>query len=222
MSYKLEYPYTEEERLEFIIEYNHNQGLKIETVDNFVEEQKTKEITEEQNVLDEDGNIIGTEIVVVDTEVYYETTNYPTHYALEANEIMVNNEPVIDPDYEAKQEQKERERIAKLKCTKRVFALMLQELGIDYITVLLPLIESNPRAKLEWDLCVELERNNPLLDIMAVQLGVTSEQLDGLFRYANGEITFEEFDRLRVENEEEGNAEEIVLPDDNIEVVETA
>ena len=89
--------------------------------------------------------------------------------------------------------QAEAERIAKLKCTKRVFALMLQELGIDYLTVLLPLIESNPQAKLEWDLCVELERSNPLLDIMAGKLGVTPAQLDGLFRYANGEITFEEF-----------------------------
>ena len=101
-----------------------------------------------------------------------------------------------------------------------MFAFILQDLGIEYITVLLPLIESNPRAKLEWDLCVELERNNPLLDIMAGQLGVTSEQLDGLFRYANGEITFEEFDRLCVENEQEGNAEEIVLPDKDINQVE--
>ena len=90
-------------------------------------------------------------------------------------------------------EQAEKERIANLKCTKRVFALMLQELGIDYLTVLLPLIESNPQAKLEWDLCVELERSNPLLDKMAGQLDVTPTQLDGLFRYANGEITFEEF-----------------------------
>lgn len=30
MSYKLEYPYTEEERENFIVEYNHNQGLTIE------------------------------------------------------------------------------------------------------------------------------------------------------------------------------------------------
>ena len=118
-------------------------------------------------------------------------------------------------------EQKERERINGLKCTKRVFALMLQELGIDYWTMLKPLIESNPQAQLEWDLCGDLERNNPLLDIMAGQLGVTSEQLDGLFRYANGEITIEEFQGLRVENEEEGNAEEIVLPDET-EVGETA
>lgn len=30
MSYKLEQPYTEEERIEFIVNYNHNQGLVIE------------------------------------------------------------------------------------------------------------------------------------------------------------------------------------------------
>ena len=34
------------------------------------------------------------------------------------------------------------------------------------------------------------------------------------------EITFEEFDRLCVENEKEGNAEKIVLPDEDINQVE--
>ena len=110
---------------------------------------------------------------------------------------------VLDPDYEQKQAQKERERIGNLTCTKRVFALMLQELGIDYLTVLKPLIESNPQAQLEWDLCVELQRSNPLLDIMANQLGVTPEQLDGLFRYANDEITIEEFRTLYVISQEQ-------------------
>lgn len=33
MSYKLEQPYTEEERANFIVEYNHNQGLLIEETD---------------------------------------------------------------------------------------------------------------------------------------------------------------------------------------------
>ena len=116
-------------------------------------------------------------------------------YALKANEIMVNGEPIVDPDYEAKQAQAEAERIAKLTCTKRVFALMLQELGITY-TQLKELIATNEQAQLEWDLCVELERSNPLLDIMAGQLGITSAQLDGLFMYANGEITIEDFKAL--------------------------
>lgn len=160
MSYILEKPYSEKEKIEFIVKYNHNKGLRIEE----------------------------TEIAL---------------YALEANEIMVDGVPQVDPEYEAKQEAKEKERIGNLKCTKRVFALMLQELGVDYITVLLPLIESNSQAKLEWDLCVELERKNPLLDIMAGQLGITPEQLDGLFKYANGELTLDEFKALYVITDED-------------------
>ena len=100
-------------------------------------------------------------------------------------------------------EQKELEeniRISKLTCTKRVFALMLQELGITY-TMLKELIATNEQAQLEWDLCVELQRSNPLLDVMAMQLGITSEQLDGLFRYANGEISIEDFRALYVQTE---------------------
>lgn len=91
----------------------------------------------------------------------------------------------------------ERKHILELTCTKRVFALMLQELGVDYITKLKPLIESNPQAQLEWDLCVELLRANPMLDFMAGKLGVSPEQLDALFLYANGEITKEEFDLFK-------------------------
>lgn len=116
--------------------------------------------------------------------------------------IIETDRPIVDfqfadtEEYIAEQEAKEKARVGKLTCTKRVFALMLQEMGIDYVTVLLPLIESNPQAKLEWDLCVELERQNPLLDIMAGQLGVTPQKLDGLFKYANGEITIDEFRAL--------------------------
>lgn len=90
-------------------------------------------------------------------------------------------------------EEQKKEHIKNLTCTKRVFALMLQELGVDYLTQLKPLIESNPQAQLEWDLCVELLRSNPMIDLMASQLKITSEQLDKLFQYANGEITLEEF-----------------------------
>ena len=137
----LQKPYEESERLDFIIQYNHNLGYIIE-----------------------------------ETETELQALWY------------------TDEELEAK----EKERIGNLTCTKRVFALMLQELGVDYITVLLPLIESNSQAKLEWDLCVELERKNPLLDVMAGQLGITPDQLDGLFKYANGEMTLDEFKALYV------------------------
>ena len=120
-----------------------------------------------------------------------EETNLEYVYDADVEEYVLK-----DKSWEEKQAQKERERIGNLKCTKRVFALMVQELGIDYLAVLKPLIETNPQAQLEWELCVELERKNPLLDIMANQLGIMPAQLDGLFKYANGEITLEEFKTL--------------------------
>ena len=140
----LKKPYTENERMDFVVQYNHGMGYVIE-----------------------------------ETETELQALGYTEE---ELNE-------------------QEKERIAKLTCTKRVFALMLQELGISY-TMLKELIATNEQAQLEWDLCVELERKNPLLDVMALQLGVTSEQLDGLFRYANGEITIEEFRALIPQTEE--------------------
>ena len=60
MSYELKHPYTEEERANFIVEYNHNQGLLIEETDEAI-------------------------------------------YALEANEIMVDGKPEVNPNYEEEQ-----------------------------------------------------------------------------------------------------------------------
>lgn len=93
----------------------------------------------------------------------------------------------------AEQAEKERERIGNLQCTKRVFVLMLEQLGLDYFEQIEPMINANRQAKLEWELCVELQRKNPLLDQLAEPLGITSTQLDDLFKYANGEMTLDEF-----------------------------
>lgn len=147
---------------------------------------------------------------------YTEEMLNPNFYQLERieytdKEYVLDGEEYVlkDEAWEEKQAQAERERIAKLTCTKRVFALMLQELGITY-TMLKELIATNEQAQLEWDLSVQLERGNPLLDIMAAQLGITSEQLDGLFRYANGELTIEEFRALYVKTEEELPTDEVI------------
>ena len=88
--------------------------------------------------------------------------------------------------------QKEIERIGNLTATKRVFALILNELGVDYLTQLKPLVESDKTAQLEWELCTELQRKNPLIDVMAQKIGITTEKIDKIFRYANNEITMEE------------------------------
>lgn len=105
--------------------------------------------------------------------------------------IVVDGELILNPDYEKEQEEKEKERVKMLSCTKRDFALMLQEIGITY-TQLKELIEQNEQAQLEWDLCERLYRFNPLLDVMAAQLGITPLQLDMLFKTANGENTVDE------------------------------
>ena len=192
MSYKLEYPYTEQEKLDFIVQYNHNQGLRIETVDNIIEEERAREITEEREVLDEEGNVIGIETAVVDTETYYEAVNYPTHYALEANEIMGVNEeglslPIINPNYEVEQEQKERERIAKLFLTGAdVERGIYKAKGMDFDDILAFVMANPPQGLDIKALKIELKANhfyrgNPYVNAIGALLGFTSEQLDKFF-----------------------------------------
>jgi hypothetical protein len=96
-------------------------------------------------------------------------------------------------EYKEKKRQEEAERVANLQCTKRVFVLMLEQLGLDYFEQIEPVINANREAKLEWELCVQLQRKNPLLDQLAGQFGITPKQLDDLFKYANGEITQQQF-----------------------------
>jgi hypothetical protein len=127
------------------------------------------------------------------------------------DEYVLDGENYVlkDEAWEEKQALIEKERIARLSCTKRDFALMLQEMGVDYFTQLKPLIDSNPQAQLEWELCERLYRFNPMIDLMAGQLGVTPEMLDGLFQYANGEITASEFEALIPKEEEDESTTDI-------------
>ena len=104
---------------------------------------------------------------------------------------------VPNPNYEEQKKKQEEERISRLTCTKRVLALALQQLGISYAR-LKELIATNEQAQLEWDLCVELERSNPLLDILGAQLGLTPTTIDKIFKYANGEIGKEDFDETDI------------------------
>lgn len=129
-------PYTEQQRLDFIVQENHQNGYEIK---------ETKKALEAWGYTEEE-----------------------------------------------KAEQ-EAERIGNLQCTKRVFVLMLEQLGLDYFEQIEPAINANRQAKLEWELCVELQRKNPLIDQLAGGFGITSKQLDDLFRFANGEITQKEF-----------------------------
>ena len=118
----------------------------------------------------------GFENIEITEEIYDSLDHY----------IYANGQIVLNPNYEEEQAEKERERIGELQITKRVFMLGLQQLGLTY-TQLKELIATNEQAQMEWDLCVELQRKNPLLDLMASQLGVSSQMLDYIFQKANGE-----------------------------------
>lgn len=107
--------------------------------------------------------------------------------------IVQDGQLIPNPNYEEQKAARERERIGNLQCTKRVFVLMLEQLGLDYFEQIEPAINANRNARLEWELCIQLQRKNPLLDQLAATFGVTSKQLDDLFKYANGEITQKEF-----------------------------
>lgn len=87
------------------------------------------------------------------------------------------------------EERKKREQyIQTLYCTKRVLALILEQMGFDYFTDIEPRINRNDRARLEWELCVNVERNNPLVAMIGTELGLTKEQIDNIFLYAHGDI----------------------------------
>lgn len=140
---KLTQPFTDEERANFVVEYN---------------------------------NILGYEII--DKGICLEAWGY------------------TQEEIEEREKKQKEEFIAHLTCTKRVLVLMLQQLGKDYYTDILPLIQANPQAQMEWDLCVELERCNPLIDSIGSELGFTPKQIDQIFLYANGIV-----DTLEVSDE---------------------
>lgn len=112
--------------------------------------------------------------------------------------------------------EKEHQRVLQLKCTKRVFAIILDHMGVSY-DQLRELIATDSRAQLEWDLCVELERKNTLLDVMAERLGFSSDTLDKIFKAANDELTFEELMKLYYGPEQ---AEELLREKEPVEVEE--
>ena len=96
-------------------------------------------------------------------------------YVLDGDEYVLKDEA-----YEAKQTQKERERIAHLSLTKRqVFLGLYQAVGVtpDQIKAQI----TDPAALIEFEYANDYYRGNPLIDIVGTTLGFTSEQLDKFF-----------------------------------------
>jgi hypothetical protein len=181
MSYKLQFPYSEEERINFIVEHNHNSGRAIYTVDNYVEIEYDVIDTVEK----EDGETVEE---VVGKEIKLE--NRPTYYALEKNEIWdeENEQPIIDPEYEEKQKAKERERIGQLNMTRGDFieGLILAQ-GKDEKDII-ALIEALPINEIEKKVYInrvknalDFYRGYPVIDVLCGYLDVSLENMDKFF-----------------------------------------
>lgn len=119
----LQKPCTEEERMNFIVQYNHNQGYLID-----------------------------------ENEDYLQALGYTEE------EIA----------------QQERERIAKLKLTKReVFLGLYQAKGVTPDMIKAQITDA--QALIEFEYANDYYRGNPLIDIVGATLGITPEQLDKFF-----------------------------------------
>ena len=79
-----------------------------------------------------------------------------------------------------KQAQAERERIAKLKLTKReVFLGLYQAKGVTPDMIKAQITDT--QALIEFEYANDYYRGNPLIDIVGATLGITPEQLDKFF-----------------------------------------
>ena len=123
--------------------------------------------------------------IEVEAEIYNDIDKY----------IYQDGEIVLNPNYEAEQEQKERERIAMLSLTRGdVFRglLMAKQVTRQQIRAM---IENNETlsilqkemALIDFDEALNFYRGNALIDTLGATLGITSEQLDKFFEDGNYE-----------------------------------
>jgi hypothetical protein len=124
-------------------------------------------------------------------------------YVLDGEEYVLKDEA-----WEEKQAQKERERIAKLKLTKReVFLGLYQAKGVTPEMIKAQI--TDPQALIEFEYANDYYRGNPLIDIVGATLGITPEQLDKFFEINDYTVLMppiEPEQPIEVDNENTENA----------------
>lgn len=118
---------------------------------------------------------------IVCIEISEEVFNNIDHY------IYENGEVILNPNYEEEQAQKERERVAMLHMTPLDFLKAIIKMGISYDTIK-GIMEANPEVDMEMKYCQNVYRGHPMINQFATQFGVSQEQLDYIFKKANGEV----------------------------------
>lgn len=88
---------------------------------------------------------------------------------------------VENPKYDEQKELEEKKRVAMLKMTPRDFLLAITQMGVDFAKIK-ELMASNPQVEIELNYCNYVYRGNALLDQLCGQFGITTAQLDELFK----------------------------------------
>lgn len=78
-------------------------------------------------------------------------------------------------------ELEEKKRVAMLKMTPRDFLLAITQMGVNFAKIK-ELMASNPQVEIELNYCNYVYRGNALLDQLCGQFGITTTQLDELFK----------------------------------------
>lgn len=78
-------------------------------------------------------------------------------------------------------ELEEKKRVAMLKMTPRDFLLAITQMGVDFAKIK-ELMAANPQVEIELNYCNYVYRGNALLDQLCGQFGITTAQLDELFK----------------------------------------
>ena len=102
-------------------------------------------------------------------------------YALESNEMMQNGVPVINPDYEQEQAQKERQRRDLLNLTKAdVLLALYEDKGITPDNIK-EMLKDNVPALIKFDYASSYYRGDEVVNALGLALGYTTEEMDYLF-----------------------------------------
>ena len=92
-----------------------------------------------------------------------------------------NNNLIENPKYAKEKELEEKKRVAMLKMTPRDFLLAITQMGVDFAKIK-ELMAANPQVEIELNYCNYVYRGNALLDQLCGQFGITTTQLDELFK----------------------------------------
>lgn len=92
-----------------------------------------------------------------------------------------NDNLVENPKYDEQKELEEKKRVAMLKMTPRDFLLAITGMGVDFAKIK-ELMATNPQVEIELNYCNHIYRGNALLDQLCGQFGITTAQLDELFK----------------------------------------